>query len=92
MKQLLEEVFARELERLNEKSLQGPLSLDDLKALSLLTQSLKSYTEPAKAPDNPLKDLTTEQLLQLLEKPQEEATPNVRKRKAKGGDKAKPRT
>jgi hypothetical protein len=86
MKQMLEEVFGRELARLDEKSKQGPLSLDDLKALSLLTSSLKSYQEPAKQPDNPLKDLTTEQLLLLL-KPQEEAEPNVKRRKTKGSDK-----
>ncbi len=63
MKEVLEEVFSRELSRLNELSKERPLTLDELKALSLLTQSLKSYQEPTKSAENPLKDLTSEQLL-----------------------------
>ncbi len=66
MKEVLEEVFSRELNRLNELSKERPLALDELKALSLLTQSLKSYQEPTKVVDNPLKELTSEQLLALF--------------------------
>ncbi len=66
MKEVLEEVFSRELSRLNELSKERPLTLDELKALSLLTQSLKSYQEPTKSVENPRKDLTSEQLLALV--------------------------
>ncbi len=70
MKDILNAVFARELTRLDDKSKLGPLDLDDLKALDLLTRSLKSYQEPTKQAENPLKDLTNEQLVALMRLPE----------------------
>ena len=94
MKEMLEQVFARELARLDAKSKEQPLDLDDLKALSLLTQYLKSYQEPAKQEINLLKDLTSEQLLALVNMAEDgnerpETKPGVKPKGPKRNNKTK---
>ena len=38
------EIFIREFHRLNEKSKEGELSLEDMRKLNLITSSLKQYS------------------------------------------------
>lgn len=66
MKNLLDEIFAREIARLDEISKERPLNMDEIKALETLTRALKSYQAPTVKSADPLEGLTTEQLLEIV--------------------------
>jgi hypothetical protein len=66
MKKTLDRIFERELNRLDALSEKRPLELDELKALDVLTRSLKQFVAPPKEEENPLEDLSTEELLAIV--------------------------
>ena len=62
----LEDIFKREIERLNVASERGPLDIDDVKKLDLLTRAWKSYSGNQIVEDlEPLKGMTAEEILAL---------------------------
>jgi hypothetical protein len=64
VKKTLEEIFQRELARIEEASKNGPLDIDDLKKVEILTRSLKQIEDPIEK-DKELDWLTNDQLLAL---------------------------
>lgn len=65
----LQKIIEREINRLDIKSEEANLSLNDLKSLELLTRSLKqisSAPEPEENPLSALQDLTDEDLITLI--------------------------
>jgi hypothetical protein len=65
MKERLVAIVSRELDRLERLSQVGPLDMDEVKKLEVLTRSLKQLQDPPKKVDNPVEALTTEELLRL---------------------------
>ena len=62
----LQEIFLREINRLNDASKKGPLDMDDIKKLDLLTRSWKSYSGNQIVDDkDPLDGLTAQEILEL---------------------------
>lgn len=63
----VDEIFIRELNRLNEKSKEGELSLEELRKLNLITSSLKQYmSNPIDDSDEArIEKLSIEELLEL---------------------------
>jgi len=64
---LVTKIFKREIERLNTKSIEAELNIDDLKRLDILTRSLKQYTpQEIERDNNPLDQLDVNQLLTIV--------------------------
>jgi hypothetical protein len=61
----LKDIFVRELERLNDTSSRQPLSINELRALELLTKSLRTYKENELSPQDDLADASLEELLAI---------------------------
>ena len=61
----LEQIFMRELERLDEISKKGALDMDELKRLDLLTKSLKQYQKPQDNDEDSLENLSVDDLIKL---------------------------
>ena len=66
MRDVLDQIFERELTRLSEASTRGTLEMEDIKKLEILTRALKQYQAPEKKQDNPFESLSTEDLLKLI--------------------------
>lgn len=95
MKNMLRDICSRELNRLNDLSLQGPLELEDVKKIEILTRSLKQL-EDAPPKQEELDDFSKDDLLSLARlkdedngseiKPEQKTKGNVKGRRKKAGD------
>lgn len=64
---LIQSLFQRELERLEIKSKEAPLDMEDLKRLEILTRSLKQHSKQEQPPqEDELANLTTEELIKFI--------------------------
>ena len=61
----MRDIFVRELERLNEASLLGPLTYNQLRALESLVKSLKSYSENELEEEDELASKSIEELIAI---------------------------
>ena len=66
---LIRNIFDRELSRLDAISQERALDLEELKALDLLTKSLKQFYKQEQPPqEDELSNLSTEELIKLITK------------------------
>lgn len=65
MKELLDQIFEREVKRLDQRSQKEPLDVEDLRKLDILTRALRQYQVPEKK-DESLDELTTAELIALV--------------------------
>jgi hypothetical protein len=62
-------IFEREIARIDAMSKERALDADELMRLNILVRSVKDYTKrEAEKPENPLSEITTEDLLILINK------------------------
>jgi hypothetical protein len=86
MKDVLEKILERELNRIAKASESSPLDIEDCKKLEVLARSYRQFEEKKSKDDNPLEGLSTEDLLEYLKGPKDEQdNPEPKtKRQAKG--------
>lgn len=65
-KALLDDLFDREIKRLDDLSRKEPLDLEDLRRLDLLVKAIKSYQIPDRAPNSPFADVSSDDLVKFL--------------------------
>jgi hypothetical protein len=91
LKDVLDRIFERELNRLDEASKKQALDLEDLRRLDLLTRSVKSLQDTPVEEEDTFKDLSSEEIIKLLkaeEGPSGKAEPEpVRPPRPKAGSK-----
>lgn len=87
MKDRLAKIVARELDRIDELSEQGPLDIEDCKRLEVLTRSLKQLEDKKVEVENPFEGLSSEDLLLFVKGEPNDGQTDTKpkaKRKAKG--------
>jgi hypothetical protein len=82
MKEVIDGILAREVQRIDDLSKTEPLDIEEIKKLELLIRARRQFEEPEKTELSPLAQLTSEELLAFI-KSESTAEPNSKKKSKK---------